>query len=326
MNTPLVSIIIPCYNVERYLNDCIISVINQTFTEWEAILVDDGSNDKTPMICDQWLLKDTRISVIHQSNQGVSAARNKALSVAKGKFVCFVDSDDTVGPNYLQGLIDTQEKYKSRLTISGFILKALAKSIIKEIKVQEAYFYKNDFVKLYTLRQFHFLLRGPYCKLFETDIIKSNDIRFDTNIHFGEDSIFVLRYCLLIDSIAFSADVSYNYFRRPTGLVNSKCYRQNVVNEIKAFTEIFQDWANRLGITFYEIPYFLDTFGLLYERFRIGSADGMGFKEYMKSYDYINLQIFHQYFPAKTAKSKIYAFMLKYSPKLLGLMEYFRHK
>lgn len=326
MHEPLISIIIPCYNVENYLDNCIRSVRNQTFSEWEIILINDGSQDCTPKICDYWMMEDSRIRVIHQTNKGVSAARNMGLRVATAKFVCFIDSDDTVGPNYLQGLIDTQQKYNSLLTVSGFMFCASAESKIEELKVPETFFDKKDFIKLFSLPQFQFLLRGPCCKLYERDVIEYNNLRFDTDIHYGEDTIFVLRYCLLIESISFSTDVSYYYYRRPTGLVNSKCIRQNAVNEIKAFTKIFQTWAEIFKCKYYEVPYFLDTFGLLYGRFHRGSTNAMSLNEHIKSFTYLNINIFQQLYPPKTTKDKIYQYILKYSPRFLGLLDYLKHK
>jgi glycosyltransferase involved in cell wall biosynthesis len=100
----LISIIIPFYNVEQYFNKCIESIHNQSFQEFEAILVDDGSSDSSLAIARNWESKDTRFHVIVQNNQGVSAARNKGISKAKGDYICFIDADDCVEANYLEEL------------------------------------------------------------------------------------------------------------------------------------------------------------------------------------------------------------------------------
>ncbi len=99
---PKVSIIVPVYNVEKYLDRCIESILAQTFTDFEVILINDGSPDNCPAMCDEWAKKDSRIRVIHQSNQGQAAARNYALDIAKGDYISFIDSDDYVHPKFLE--------------------------------------------------------------------------------------------------------------------------------------------------------------------------------------------------------------------------------
>ena len=101
MKQPQISIIIPVYNVEKYLNRCIESVVNQSFKELEIILVDDGSPDNCPQMCDDWATKDSRIKVIHQNNAGQAAARNNGMKIASGNYINFVDSDDWIDLNFI---------------------------------------------------------------------------------------------------------------------------------------------------------------------------------------------------------------------------------
>ena len=101
----MISIIVPVYKVEKYLDRCIESVLAQTYTDFELILVDDGSPDNCPAMCDAWAEKDSRIRVIHKPNGGLSSARNAGLDIMKGEYVTFIDSDDTVLPNYLERLL-----------------------------------------------------------------------------------------------------------------------------------------------------------------------------------------------------------------------------
>ena len=118
---PKISIIIPVYKVEEYLNRCLDSIIIQTFTDWECILIDDGTPDISGKICDEYVSKDNRFIVIHQENAGVSAARNAGLDIARGEYITFVDSDDWVEPNFLE------EQYKDIVSddydvcICGFV-------------------------------------------------------------------------------------------------------------------------------------------------------------------------------------------------------------
>ena len=118
---PLISVIVPIYNVEKYLPQCIESILRQTYTNLEIILVDDGSPDSCPQICDDYAAKDSRIKVIHQANSGVSAARNSGLKIAKGKYIGFIDGDDYIEPDmyeYLYNLITVYEGNISVCTVT----------------------------------------------------------------------------------------------------------------------------------------------------------------------------------------------------------------
>ena len=101
MNKPLVSVIIPIYNVEKYLDRCLKTIVGQTYNNLEIILIDDGSPDSCPQKCDGWAKKDSRIKVIHKKNGGVSSARNRGLDVATGEYISFIDPDDIIHPNIM---------------------------------------------------------------------------------------------------------------------------------------------------------------------------------------------------------------------------------
>lgn len=116
---PEISIIVPVYKVEVYLKDCIESLLVQTFRDIEIILVDDGSPDSCGNICDEYAKKDSRIRVVHQENAGLSCARNKGVDVARGRFLCFVDSDDMVTPQYCQRLYDLLKDTSYDFSVCG---------------------------------------------------------------------------------------------------------------------------------------------------------------------------------------------------------------
>ena len=119
---PLISIIIPVYNVEKYLRNCIDSVIRQSYAKWEMILIDDGSSDNSGFICDEYARKDSRILVIHKNNGGLSSARNAALDLPPhGDFVSFLDSDDYWHPSYLESLVELQIQYDADIVQCGFV-------------------------------------------------------------------------------------------------------------------------------------------------------------------------------------------------------------
>jgi len=117
---PYLSIIVPVYKVEQYIEECIKSILRQTFIDFELILVDDGSPDNCGKICDIWAQKDARIKVIHQENGGLSAARNAGLKIATGKFIAFVDSDDIIAPNMYQVLLEKQQQFNADIAKCGY--------------------------------------------------------------------------------------------------------------------------------------------------------------------------------------------------------------
>lgn len=119
---PLVSVIIPVYGVERYLDECVSSVVNQTYRNLEVILVDDGSPDNCPAMCDEWARRDGRVRVLHRQNGGLSAARNSGLGVARGKYVLFVDSDDLIAPVLVDEAVERLQQDKSEICLYRHVL------------------------------------------------------------------------------------------------------------------------------------------------------------------------------------------------------------
>lgn len=120
---PLISVIIPVYNVEKYLDRCVQSVVDQTYKNLEIILVDDGSLDNCPLLCDNWMAKDNRIKVIHKSNGGLSDARNRGLEESNGKYITFIDSDDYVDINYVKELYNAIKSNDCDISVSGIVVK-----------------------------------------------------------------------------------------------------------------------------------------------------------------------------------------------------------
>ncbi len=186
----LVSVIIPVYNVKEYLKKCVSSVQNQTYKNLEIILVDDGSPDKSGALCDKLAKKDNRIIVIHKENGGVSNARNTGLDKATGKYVTFVDSDDWLPKNAVEDLVCGIEKNLSDFCFgTGEFVGVTGNNTIQELK--DKTFSVDEIDKLI---EYHIILRSPWAKLYKTDIIKNNQIKFSEGIEFGEDRIFVWEY------------------------------------------------------------------------------------------------------------------------------------
>ena len=119
MLNPLISVVVPIYNVDKYLDRCVESIIKQTYTNLEIILVDDGSSDNSPQICDNWNVKDKRIKVIHKENGGLSDARNVGLSFATGEIISFIDSDDWIEHEMFEKMLNRKKKDNSDIVSCG---------------------------------------------------------------------------------------------------------------------------------------------------------------------------------------------------------------
>ena len=127
----LISVIVPVYKAEKYLDKCVQSIVNQTYKNLEIILVDDGSPDNCPQMCDEWAKKDSRIKVIHKENGGVSSARNAALDICLGEYAAFADSDDFIEENMLESMMKTAEKAKAEVVVCGFTFEENGQEISK---------------------------------------------------------------------------------------------------------------------------------------------------------------------------------------------------
>ena len=203
---PQISVIVPIYKTEAYLRRCVDSILAQTFTDFELILVDDGSPDKCYAICEDYKAKDTRVSVIHKKNGGVSSARNAGLDAACGKFVTFVDSDDYVKPDYLRELLKSNVDFVCQ---NGDILKedgtiALKRSI-------EIFNTQNLSVKDVYHMVYNDSLGYAMGKALRLDIIRKNYIQFRENMGFMEDTLFMTEYALKCKSAAVEDIRNYCY-------------------------------------------------------------------------------------------------------------------
>lgn len=230
----LISIIVPVYKVEKYLRRCVQSIICQTYSNIEIILVDDGSPDRCGEICDEYASKDERIKVIHQKNKGVSAARNAGLDVAKGEYIAFVDSDDYVEKEYIDVLYnnifdsDVVIAGYERLTENGSIISKNTTDKVKNIQIPDG---------------FSMLLGNGvvWGKLMRKNII--GNIRFDTSYCVGEDGLFlhtVYRKCRQIKLIP---DILYNYIQYDNSAFHGK-FNKNKYTEIFALQrryELYED-------------------------------------------------------------------------------------
>lgn len=203
----LISVIVPVYNVEKYLNKCVDSILNQTYTNIEIILVDDGSKDKSGSICDEYEKTDKRVKTIHQSNAGVCSARNIALSESKGKWVAFIDSDDWVEKKYIEELYKCAIKTNSDIVACGYNrVTGSNKECINN---------SGETTEL-SPREFLIKVLNPqtgmgFChmKLYKRKIIK--DVLFNVNLSVGEDALFNEQIVSNMDKMCILQKALYNY-------------------------------------------------------------------------------------------------------------------
>ena len=204
----LISIIIPVYNSEKTLHRCINSILNQTFCDWELLLIDDGSKDKSGIICDEYAVKDKRIKSFHKKNEGVSTARNIGLNNSIGKLVTFVDSDDWVKEKYLENLINhMSDEIDLVISYAEFYnAKGCKKEYYPSKIVTDA-----NFESIFTENDMHWHT-SPWSKLFRMDIIRNYNFKFCEGMHIGEDALFLYSYILRSKKIYISSDTDYCYF------------------------------------------------------------------------------------------------------------------
>lgn len=204
----LITIIVPVYNVEKYIRDCVDSILNQTYTNIEVILSDDGSTDDSGKICDEYEKKDSRIRVIHKENEGLAEARNRGIDAANGEYICFVDSDDYIKNTYIEYLIDLISKQKAQMAIcplirdyNGKIKSPRTMHLNKCLCAKEAFdlmFLNRMFIGIYACN-----------KLYKKSMF--HNIRFPKG-RFFEDSGTIYKLIAKCDKIAYG-DVPQYYYR-----------------------------------------------------------------------------------------------------------------
>ncbi len=213
--TSLISIIIPVYNVEKYLPECLDSVINQTYKNLEILLIDDGSPDNSGKICDEYAEKDARIKVIHKENGGVSSARNLGLDIATGEYITFIDSDDFVDEHYVEYLYNDLTYQSSDMSFCGFskyfgqAVEPYVECFPNNLKVDCGNKHFQSFFQSFF--RFNDTVFGSACRiLYKKEIVK--DIRFNSNIKISEDLVFALNCIFKSASISY-VDKSLYFYR-----------------------------------------------------------------------------------------------------------------
>lgn len=234
---PFFSIIIPCYNLEKYIGNTIKNVLKQTFFDYELILIDDGSADRTLEIINKFKNSNKKIKVITQKNKGVSSARNQGIENALGKYIYFLDGDDEIKNNLLEKAYNVLNKNED-INIFSF-----AYSIIFENKKKKNYINKeekkysaNDFLKLYFDKK---IFQNMCSFIISRNFLNNNNIRFKENMTHGEDQIFQITCLLKNPQIYYTSKIFFHYLIREGSAVNK---------EIKLNNLIFLDELKKLEI------------------------------------------------------------------------------
>lgn len=239
---PSISVIVPVFNTARFLEECIVSIINQSFDDLQIILVDDGSTDGSGQICDRFAEKDERITVIHQSNAGVSAARNVGLREAKGKYIVFADCDDSLPQDAYENLIkEVKENY---LSMGRIRLMSEDGTLQNSLSFGEKEISKDTFLKDLFLENKFPYLGYPTDKLFQMELIKKYGLSFDESIKLNEDRLFVLAYALHCKGVIFSEHIIYNYRQRESGVIQSTRRNATVTDSEMTVLDSFRKMRN----------------------------------------------------------------------------------
>lgn len=238
MDKELISIIVPIYNVEKYLKECIESLISQDYTNTEIILVDDGSKDKCSKICDEYSKKYSNIKVYHKENGGLSDARNYGIKKANGKYICFVDSDDFVKKDYISSLYNNLKKYNVQISACGYSHYYSDKKIINKNYQNIEQKYEKDEAQIY-LNLIGYFNVAAWNKLYNKDLFK--DIEFPKGKK-SEDMFIMYKIIEKAGSIYYSSTEKYLYRQREGSITKSNNIN---IDCIEASKEIYSYFENK---------------------------------------------------------------------------------
>ena len=216
----LISIIIPVYNVEKYLSRCVDSILSQSVEDWELILVDDGSNDSSLQICEEYAKKDARIKAIHQENAGPSAARNKGIELARGEYISFLDADDWFEDWLYVDYSNAIQESNYDIIFQGFIRELPDEKVVKSFSMNAdtSSMSKEDIIcTLYKNRVFGW----SWCKIFRREIIEKHQIRFDETLRLWEDELFTIQFLHHAKTIKTLDCHNYHYIHYDNSLMQT---------------------------------------------------------------------------------------------------------
>lgn len=271
MNNPLVSIIVPVYNVQNSVARCLESICAQTWKNIEIILVNDGSRDESFSVCEQFREKDPRIVLVDKSNSGVSDTRNCGMTLASGKYVQFVDSDDYIEPDFTERLVTAAETNNADLVIApywmvipansckaGQALESLQENLGIEEKrpddvreygfLPEGIYDRDTFALRLMEKPASFFYSVLWNKLYRRDILVDNHLQFTSEVRWAEDLVFNLEYILYANVFVSIPKAGYHYVQNPQSICHTQIKPATLVqNKIQVF-HYYKDLYTRLGM------------------------------------------------------------------------------
>lgn len=231
MNNPIFSIIVPIYKVEQYLPKCIDSILNQSFTNFELLLIDDGSPDFSGKICDKYAQKDSRIRVFHKENEGVSSARNFGIDNAIGEYFWFIDSDDWIDQHSLEIIVSHIKKDILQIGFSNFTDNRME-------QIHIPFYNDHDNYKTYYNKKIYKPCLWSF--IIKKSLINSYNIRFSNHIKIAEDQEFILKCILVSDNIACISNNLYFYRIRDNSTMRSSTKYTNNKDNILVTSNIYE--------------------------------------------------------------------------------------
>jgi len=248
-----ISVILPIYNVEKYICECIDSIVNQTYKNLEIILVDDGSPDSCPQICDEYAKKDNRIKVIHRENGGVSSARNRGIKEATGEYIAFVDPDDWLEVDMYEKLYKYISENSCEVVLCQYCkngnknlkeqFKFNSEVITQRILSREEI--KNVFLKNFIAIDSDEIVMGSICRgVYKSEIIKDK-VLFDEEMKIAEDLCFLLNILLNINNLFLTNEILYNYRENSESVLHT--YNANTYKDGKRKIEFLEESFKKIN-------------------------------------------------------------------------------
>lgn len=247
---PRISIIVPVYKAEKYLNACIDSILKQTYEDFELILIDDGSPDRCPMVCDDYALKDKRVKVIHQKNSGVAVARNNGLEIATGEYITFVDSDDYIDPVMYERMLEVINEYGCEVVMCDCMKEFQNHTEIYTHHIRGGFYDKDQLIKEY----YPHLLIMPNIEypatisnwlcLFKSSIRNKVHLYYEPGIRFSEDWIFGAKLMMNVNSFYYMKGQVYYHYRMNEQSVTHSFVLDKWNDYCKLYECIKRDFSN----------------------------------------------------------------------------------
>lgn len=248
MNQPLVSIIVPVYNVAPYLEQCVESIRTQSYSNFQCFLVDDGSTDGSAALCDRAAAADSRFIALHKSNSGVSDARNQAMDLAEGKYLQFADGDDWLAPDATETFVRAAEITGCDLVIAHFYRVAGERQARRGHIKTGGVMTRREFAEQMVKAPANYYYGVLWNKLYRRSIVESRGLRFEREVAWGEDFLFNLEYIRSVRLVAAVPRPLYYYIKRPGSLVSTQATLRRTIEMKRTTFDYYKDLYQDLDL------------------------------------------------------------------------------